>query len=182
MLSLAEQQLVVRHGFGGCNTALYSIPTAAAGQAAEIAYAEFPDDQRFVYTASCVAARVPCAVGRRHGSPRQLAGRTRGGWSRLMGRRGVQLRGRTVHGGSYCMDISDAWSSLCCTVTVNRVALFCGDISALRLINHLCSAAGVEKSSASRARSKRGLGDELAAQRQKRVRAELDSGCAPMSP
>ena len=49
-----------------------------AFRAEDIAFREFPDDARFVYTASRVAARVPCSLNRRHGSPRQLAARTRG--------------------------------------------------------------------------------------------------------
>lgn len=78
VLSLSDQGLISRHGFGGCNTALYSIPEGSRRTAESVAYQDFPDDNRFVYTASRVAARVPCNLNRRIGSPRQLAARTRG--------------------------------------------------------------------------------------------------------
>ena len=42
VLSLNEQGLLSRHGFGGCSTALYAVAEAARGRAEEIAYRDFP--------------------------------------------------------------------------------------------------------------------------------------------
>lgn len=167
MISLVEQQLVERVGFGSCTT-LYSVAPAAAERAAQIAYGDFPDDASYVCAAvrvERVAARVPCS---RRGSPRQLSARTRGGWCRG-GWVWLRLACLSALAAWQCLDQLPAAGQRSLLPWLARCSLQAGRAAA--------SCAGVEKS---RGRLKRGaVPDELAHLQAKRGRPESPS--SPMS-